>query len=675
METEKLLSIILAVFVALFLAVFQYIYKNKERSQLTYWLSFFRFTTIFLILLLLINPSLKKNNVEIIKPNLLVAVDNSKSIRYNSQNKAVKSLVEKIKEDSELNNKYNINFFGFGANLYPLDSLNFDESQTNLSIPFQEFSKLYKVGSSPVVLISDGNQTVGNTIEFLNYKSPVFPFIVGDTTVFEDIYISQLNVNQFTFINNQLPVELFINYTGTKPVTKNLNVYNKGTKVYSEKFQFSKNQNVRTASFFLKATTKGTQFYTATVDQLENEQNTQNNTKNFSINVIEEKSDILILTSIVHPDLGMLKKAIESNKQRTVTILNVSNFKGNIKDYQLVIFYQPTALFKNIFTEINQKKLNYFVISGQSTDWNFLNSIQSSFSKKVSIEQENYRPIFNSNYSTFLSADFGFSNFAPIEDRFGDIIFSVPYQSLLFQKIGNIETEKPLLATFESNNQKSAILLGENSWRWRMNSFAENKTFELFDGFLAGLIHYLVSTDSKNRLNVTVNPIYYANEIIQISASYLDENFNFDNRNKLWLTLSNKETNFIKKIPFAALNNRFVVELPMIPFGEYRYVVSVENQENDVSGSFKILPFEIEMQFTNANDQHFKKMAKETKGFIFYDNQEQNLIDYLKKEERFKSIQRSTISKTPLIDWKWILGLIMLSLTIEWFTRKYYGKI
>jgi hypothetical protein len=185
----------------------------------------------------------------------------------------------------------------------------------------------------------------------------------------------------------------------------------------------------------------------------------------------------------------------------------------------------------------------------------------------------------------------------------------------------------------------------------------------------------LVSADSKNRLNVTINPIYYVNEIIEISASYVDENFNFDSRSKLWITVTDETSKFIKKIPFAAMNNKFVVELPTIPFGEYSYTVSVENQDNSVSGSFKILPFEIEAQYTNANDQQLKKLANETNGRTFYNNQEQNLIDYLIKETRFKSIQKNSISKTPLIDWKWILGLIVLSLSLEWFTRKYYGKI
>ena len=155
----------------------------------------------------------------------------------------------------------------------------------------------------------------------------------------------------------------------------------------------------------------------------------------------------------------------------------------------------------------------------------------------------------------------------------------------------------------------------------------------------------------------------------------MDENFNFDSRSKLWLTVTNEETNFVKKIFFSASNNRFIAELPTIPFGEYNYNVSVENQDHSVSGSFKISPFEIEAQFTNANAQQLKKIANETKGITFYNNQEQNLIDYLKKEERFKSIQKNTFSKTPLIDWKWILGFLILSLSLEWFTRKYYGKI
>jgi hypothetical protein len=675
METVNLVLIILAVFVALFLTFFQYIYKNNEESQLKYWLSFFRFITIFSILILLINPSVKKETLEVVKLNLVVAIDNSASIKYGSQETSINNILNLLKKDSDLNDRFSIDYYSFGSELKIVDSLKFNEPQTNLFLPFNEFSKIYKNEQAPVVIITDGNQTVGKNIEVINYKNPVFPVIVGDTTKIEDIFINQLNVNKYTFKDNQFPVELFVNYEGNKSVAKVLTIQHKGNIVFSKELQFSKQQNAQTVSFFLKADEPNIQFYTATIESLQNEQNTLNNTKNFSIEVIEEQSEILILTSINHPDIGMFKKSIESNKQRKVTIASIENYKRNISDYQLVILYQPNQQFKSVFNEIITNNSNYFVVSGLNTNWDFLNSIQANFNKKSISEIETYQAVLNSNYAGFMTDDIGFSSFPPLEDTFGKATFSVPNQVLLFQKIGAIETENPLLVTFENNTQKAAILFGENSWRWRMSSFQTTKTFEYFDSFIANITQYLVSNFKSKRLNVSVNPLYFSNETIQISANYLDANLNVATNAKLWLTVTNKESNFISKIPFTFVNNRFIVELSNIPENEYTYTVTVENESDNVTGMFKVLPFDVEQQFTQANDEPLKKIASKTGGVIFYNNQGSDLIDLLKSDTRFKSIQKTTIKRTPLIDWKWLLGLLLLSLSVEWFTRKYFGKI
>ncbi len=500
METGTFLLIVLVAVTAMLVAAFQYFFKTKETGQLKYWLSFVRFLSIFFILLLIINPSIEKERIDIVKPALVIAVDNSTSIKYNALNNTVIDFVNQLQDDDELINKFAINTFGFGNEVYELDSLNFTEDKTNLAIPLNEFSSLYKSEIAPVILITDGNQTVGRNIEFVHYKDPVYPFVVGNTTVFEDIAITQLNINKNTYLNNQLPVELFIVYSGNNPVTKQLAIYHKGSIVYSKQLHFSKTENVKIESFFLTATQNGTQFYTAKIDALKDEQNILNNSRDFSIHVIDEQSKILILTSIVHPDIGMLKKSIESNKQRSVEISHVVDFKGNLSDYQLVIIYQPTGKFENIFKEIDTKKINCFIISGSNTDWNFLNSIQDNFKKEAISATENYSPVFNINYPNFINNDIGFSSFTPLEDKFGEVSFKIPYNSLLFQKIGIIETENPLLVTFENNNQKGALLLGENSWRWRMNSFAEFKTFELFDGFMSNIVQYMVSDIDKKKI-------------------------------------------------------------------------------------------------------------------------------------------------------------------------------
>ena len=618
--------------------------KNKKEGQLKYWLSFLRFSTIFSILLLLINPSIKKKNIETIKPKLVVAVDNSVSIKLNSQEKKIQGFVEKIKSSAELNNKFSIDYYSFGKQLTNLDSLSFNENQSNLSLPFKELSKVYKNKPTPVILITDGNQTVGSDVEFINYLGKTYPLIVGDTTVTEDIYIQQLNVNKRTHINNKFPVELFINYKGNRKITKRLSVYQKGKRVFTKSIDFSKLNPSQTESFFLTAKTKGTQYFTAKIEEIDHEQNVINNSKTFSINVIEEKSEILILTSIVHPDIGMLKKSIVSNEQLSVTTSQIAEFKGNISNYQLVILYQPTEEFKNVFDTISLKKTNYFVISGLHTDWGFLNKNQSNFSKAIINQSEDYYPIFNSNYSVFLNNDIGFSDFSPLEDQFGDVTFSTINKTILFQKIGTIETDRPLLTTFENENQRGAILLGENSWRWRMNSHTTNKTFELFDHFISNLFQYLVSNSKKGRLDVSVEPIYYANETIQISASFLDKNLNFNSKAKLWLTVSGNENSFFKKVPFAQSESRFRVELSDIPVGEFEYTVLVENESSKLSGVFKIVPFDVEQQFTNSNDKKLKKLALNTGGEIYYLNDDNNdLLNNLNSEKSFRSLQHTKI--------------------------------
>ncbi len=675
MEFLSSVLLIVAFLAALLIAYFQYFYKSKEKSQYIYWLFFIRFSVLFSIFLLFINPSLKKMNIEIVKPNLVVAIDNSSSIKYNKLSETVENLVALLKKNTDLNEKFDIKYFSFGSKVNILDSLAFNEPKTNLAEPLIEFSKIVAEKVSPTILISDGNQTIGNNIAYTNYKNPVFAYVVGDTTSSEDLYIHQINVNKFSYINNKFPVEVFVNYNGGNKVSKQLSVFYKGKSIYTKQLEFSSKENAQVDSFFLEAKEEGNQYYTVKIEALKNEVNSFNNSKTISVNVLKEQSKIAVISSIIHPDLGLLKKAIESNKQRSVTFLDPANLKNELSNFQLVVLYQPNNSFKTIIQQLKAKSIHYLIVTGTKTDWNFLNNNQQVFSKKAIAQTENFSPVLNMDYSSFQLKDIGFSNFAPLEDLFGAVKFNAPFNTLLFQKIGNFNTENPLLATFDDNGQKGGVLLGEGIWRWRMNSYSVNKSFEPFDGFMANLIQFLGSNKSMNRLQVTAEALYYSNETILFSANYLDANYNFDSRAKLWLTVSNKATNFSNKIPLSVGSHGFYTELNKLPSGDYNYSVRVENQTDTVAGTFTILPFEIEQQYSNSTDEQLKLVAQNTGGALFYEQQEDALISKLLEENVFKSIQKSTIEKTPLIDWKWLLGFIILLLSIEWFTRKYFGKI
>ena len=137
-----------------------------------------------------------------------------------------------------------------------------------------------------------------------------------------------------------------MNYEGKENVTSQFSIYKNGKTIFTKKVQFSSEEKSKTIATNLTSTKEGLHYYTASIRKIEGEKNTKNNTKNFSVEVIDEQTKVLILTSVLHPDLGAFKKSIESNKQRSVDVVLIDKFKNQLNDYQLVILYQPNNNFK-----------------------------------------------------------------------------------------------------------------------------------------------------------------------------------------------------------------------------------------------------------------------------------------------------------------------------------------
>src|SRR5210317_1305715 len=159
MQTETIFLIILAGIIALSLALFQYIYKAKNRSKVYSFLAFLRFLTFFSVLLLLINPKYNKVTYYNEKPNLIVALDNSESVAYLGQEEKANALFETLKSNVELNDQFNLEFYTFGKDLNPSDSITFKEKQSNIAKVFKKLSEVNYNSISPTILITDGNQT------------------------------------------------------------------------------------------------------------------------------------------------------------------------------------------------------------------------------------------------------------------------------------------------------------------------------------------------------------------------------------------------------------------------------------------------------------------------------------------------------------------------------------
>jgi len=675
LETSVIIFIIIALFISIGIAYFQYYHKIKGGHKALILLFLLRAVALFLLFLLFINPRISKTNYINEKPTLSVLFDNSESIKYFQQDSLVEKTLNDFRGNKQLNNQFDINYYSFGNEFQLNDSLTFNEPQTNMSEPLRMITNVSKDDNSAIVLVSDGNQTLGNDYEYTSTKRTIYPLIVGDTTKHEDLSITQLNVNRYSFINNQFPIEILLLYDGANSVKARFTIENRGKVVYSKQVRFSADKTAQTILANLKSDKEGVNFYKAKIEYLSNEKNTNNNIKNFSVEVIDKQSQILILSALNHPDLGALKKSIESDQQRKVEIKLIEETDYQLSNFQLVILYQPNFQFKKVIDQINNKKINYFLITGSKTDWSFLSNENLGIQKNSINQVENYATSFNAGFLTFSQKDIGFDNFPPLIDKFGQTSISLSHQTLLFQSINGFSTKESLLATVDENNHRKVFLFGEGVWRWRTTSFLNSNSFENFDEFIGNLIQYASSKKIRNRLDVDIKSIYNSNSIIKVGAFYVDSNFEFDDRATLIFSIKNKTTNESKSYPFSLENNSYQLKLEALDSGDYDYTVSVDGQRISRSGVFKVSEYSVEEQFTNADKEKLTRLAEKTGGKAFYINENQALINELLNDKRFVTTQKEVVKKEEIIDFKWIMFIAIGLLTIEWLTRKYIGKI
>lgn len=675
MTTNTFLFVILSIVVAGGLSYFQYFYKNKNYSKANMILAFLRFISVFGILLLFINPILSRKTFETIKTPLPIVVDNSSSIIDLKANAKVLDLYQKLVTNAAIQEKYEVQSYRFDADFETSDQFDFKGKQSNLDEVAKSLKSIYKNTTFPTVVLTDGNQTSGNDYLYsFDPANKVYPIVVGDTTTLFDLKVAQLNVNKYAFQKNKFPVEVFLNYSGTKSVHATFKISQGNSVLTTQTVSFTPSKKSILVNALLPAEKVGMQIFKASITSTQQEKNTYNNSKNFAVEVIDQRTNVALISAINHPDLGALKRAIETNAQRKVTIIKPNEVKS-LQDFQVLVLYQPTAEFKSVFEANKTAGLNTFIITGTNTDFTFLNQQQSNLVFRMSNQKEDYLASFNSQFNLFALDNIGFETFPPLQNAFGTITTNSNISVLLTSKIRNIETNAPLLAFAENGGKRSAYLMGENIWKWRLQSHVDTKSYEKFDVFIDKTIQYLATNNTKKSLVVTHENFYNSGDALEITAQYFNKNYELDEKAQLTISVTNKSTKLTKKYDFTRTNNSFKVNLDGLPAGQYQFAVKELHSNTIYNGYFEILDFDIEKQFVNPDVNKLSQLATQTQGAVIFPDQIDTLIKTLLEETNYKAVQKAIVKKTPLIDWMWLLVGIALSLTCEWFLRKYNGML
>lgn len=661
--------------------------ESKLSKKLQLFLSITRGFFTFIISLFLLSPLFNHNSLSYEKPIIVFAQDNSKSIILNKYSEYYKNeyLKERGKFIDELSSKYDVKEIVFDEQIRSELNIDYKGLKSNFSVVFDELKDNYKNRNlAAIVFATDGINNIGKELdEYYNQVNiPIYSLLMGDSIQKKDVRIADVIHNEIVYFKNDFLVDIRINAYQLANRNAEISIIHNGKKVFSNIEKISTNNQKLSLKATLNANEPGFQKYTVQIKPIAGEENIANNTLNFYIEVIENKQNIGIIAASVHPDLAAIKNAIESNENYKVDIQIASEVKLNeLKKYQLLILHQLPSSFNtgnDIFQYLKQNNLPYWLIIGNQTYIDLLNKLNLGVRITSSKNSPNESfAIVNKDFTGFVLNEKWqkLSNeLPPLQSPYGNYQNDNSSTTLFKQRIGNINTEQPLLV-FSNMEVKRAILFGEGIWKWRLLENKINGNSELVDELCSKIIQYLSVKDDKRKFKVYLenqNP-EESDDIIFIAELYNDsyEAINSPDVNIEIKNSSNKSFPYT----FNKSSNRYELNIKNLPEGTYTYEAKTELGQNKYSakGKFNIIKLNLEELNTVAEFDKLRNLSELNGAKAFKANELSKLKTELLNNSNFKTISYEENKTEEWINFKWIFVLLLLLISMEWFIRKYEG--
>jgi len=285
--------------------------------------------------------------------------------------------------------------------------------------------------------------------------------------------------------------------------------------------------------------------------------------------------------------------------------------------------------------------------------------------------------LFNKNFNYFKMSD-GFVSWAsdlpPVTTPYG-VNFNNPLAKVfLNQQIGSVATQKPLLFFSKYEEINLGVLLGTNSWKWKLDEYRLSQSHQYYDELISKIVQYLSADQRKKRFYVAPQKaVYEKGEDVLFNTQEYDALFEQITGNMVDLELK-RENDEAKKFSYVPLSPNSVYKVSNLEEGIYSYTARtiIEDNKYNSKGQFIIKSLNLELLNPTADFDLLQKMAVKSNG-EFYTLA--NISAFNNKINEFEPIStiHSTQKDEPLLNLKWILVLLLVIATSEWGFRKFYG--
>jgi hypothetical protein len=652
-------------------------------KSMRYILFGLRAVVVSLLALLLVSPLVRSTTYQPQKPLVLIAQDNSESIKLFGKNALAEAWGEALKK--ELGNYYEVHEFHFDKELKDSLSSKFDGKQTDISNALHQLNERFvnrNIGA--LVLATDGLYNLGTDPQYEahNIKTNIYTIALGDTIPRRDLLLSNVNYNKTAFLGNDFEVEILAEAYQSAGENMHLTITEDGRQVHTQNISITSAAFKKIIPVKLNADKKGIRKFTISLAPVKNELSVQNNTETIYIDVLDARQKVLLLYDGPHPDLSVLKQAIESNKNfevKTSLVSDVASIK--IADYSLAILYQLSASSYNKLQTLLQSKTPLWFVAGTQADLQAFNNAQKAV--KINAGRQEVQEAFAQPVSTFSaftltdSTRNKISKLPPLVSPFGSYEASGTASVLFKQKIGNVETNYPLLAFNDEAGRKTAALTGEGLWRWQLAEYREFGNHHAVEELLSQTVQYLTANANRQRFRVyAAKNVFDEGESILLNAELYNDALELINTPDVKINLKS-QTGKNYSFLFTRSGQSYQLNAGALPVGEYSYQATTANgkQAFTANGQITVKQLNLETRQSTANHGLLRNIAAQSGGQMLLPSQIGKLADLIRKNENIKTVVYEDKRYSDLVDVKCVFVLILLLLSAEWFLRKREGEV
>lgn len=643
-------------------------------------LALLRFLALSLLAVLLLRPLLEKTEMHREKPLLLWLDDRSQSILAHDSAEVLQWYQDTLPRLlAPLREKYRLRRYGFGAELGGTDS-GFSASTTNIATALRTAQgRHFGEPVAGMVLVSDGIYNRGTDPRYLadGLPYPLYTLGMGDTTARRDAALGLLRYNEIAYQGNRFPVEIPIQaqgYAGSQAELR-LRRLRDDKVLYRQEVNMDRNSFFQLKKVYLEAPKTGVWRYAVELDTMPGEAQTVNNQRRFSVEVLSTRKKIALVAPRPHPDLAAIRRALEGVLSYRVALFSPPAEMPSDSLFDLYIYYNPSRE----ILRANQGRPRPFLLWAYTPEaLRAADALLPGQWQPRGNEGEKVQAYGAPDFAQFTvpeATQQALPTWPPVQTRYGRWQPGPASHVLLWQRIGQVNSDRPLWLFGENAGQRYGLFLAGNVWRWRLYAYRQKERHAQFDRLLQQAAQYLMAKNIRDRLQVEAPVRVSRQESWHLRARLYNAAYELVNRVPLELRLRSDEGKAFR-YRFTRRNDRYILNVQNLPAGHYtwqaRAVLGGDTLRDD--GEVVVRHLEIERQQIQARHALLRSMSNRTGGAFYPRPAADSLVTALVNLPEARSTLYTDRHLESILSWWWLFFAVLAMWTAEWGLRKYWGR-